>query len=195
MVNRWVMISRTGSRISASKVSVLQNCCRASCDHVTCVVSRYWSKKRSVYSQMARNAIFVFLLYFVWWIECLVVWVWHTCVCMNMCTCSWCHLQMLYLCILYKNKISHYTFCLWAFFSYIILYLKALHTPTDIVCSYAGNLSPTQYSRTMEWLRCQVCLNTARKSSQLKVIKPPVGNKSPADPKSLNWFLKWKKKF
>lgn len=37
----------------------------------------------------------------------------HVCVYLNMCTCSWCHLQMLYLCILYKNKISHHILSSW----------------------------------------------------------------------------------
>ncbi len=40
---------------------------------------------------------------------------------------------MLYLCILYKNKISHHTLCHLALFSLVvILHLKALHAHTGV---------------------------------------------------------------
>lgn len=99
----------TSSRISASEVNVLQNCCRASCDHVTCVVRRCWSKKEiRVFSWLQTPSFCLFTIFWAmnWMPGSLSLT--HMYVCMNMCTCSWCHLQMLYLCILYKNKMSHF---------------------------------------------------------------------------------------
>lgn len=61
--------------------------------------------KISMYTQIGCNVHFS--IYFVGWIVSLRIL--HTFVCLNMCTCSWCHLQMLYLCILYKKIKCHIT--------------------------------------------------------------------------------------
>lgn len=149
----WSDISRvfawlTDELCLTSGGSVQQDCCRTSCDHMTCAACRHQSKISACSQTAATTAIILFLHTLFCGVNRMPgrvseSYTHNVCVYMNMCTCSWCHLQMLYLCILYKNKISHHTFChLDSFHSFAILHVKVLQTHFGFLVLSCSGASP-----------------------------------------------------